>query len=274
MHPQAFLKTFWRMELRPQVFVAMTFAPQYQQRFDTVIAPAISAITVDAQRLTAYRVDLSKTGDSILTDIIDGIAHSQLVLADVSSVGKDSITGIPYRNGNVMYEVGIALACRHPSEVLLVRDDEDKFLFDVSSVPHMKIDFTDPGNAVVLLREELLARFRERMLLHDARMDLAIAGLSNDEATMLKMVADQAPGRVWGRPNTGSVDFFGMASLPRLLDKQLIRAMGQFEEGHPAYAATPLGSVVAQLVKTGLRQFKADPKPNERDEGTTGVAAA
>ena len=78
-------------------------------------------------------MDLSKTGDSILTDIVDGIAHSQLVPADVSTIGKDSVTGTPYRNGNVMYEVGIALACRHPSEVLLVRDDEDTFPFTVGA---------------------------------------------------------------------------------------------------------------------------------------------
>jgi hypothetical protein len=95
-----------------------------------VIAPGISGITYGTERLKPYRVDLSKSGDSILTDIVDGIAHSQLVLADVSTIGKDSVSGVPYRNGNVLYEVGIALACRHPSEVLLARDDEDKFLFD------------------------------------------------------------------------------------------------------------------------------------------------
>ena len=266
MHPQAFLKTFWRMELRPQVFVAMSFAPQYQHRFDTVVAPAVSSIPYGSERLTAYRVDLSKTGDSIVTDIVDGIAHSQLVLADVSTVGKDSVTGIPYRNGNVMYEVGVALACRHPSEVLLVRDDEDKFLFDVSSVPHMKIDFTNTGAAIDSLRDALLARLSERQFLYDARVELAVAGLSNDEATMLRSVADYSPATAWGRPNTGSVDFFGMAAIPRLLDKQLIRVVGQFEEGHPAYVATPLGRVVAQIVKTKLRHFKAAPKPEAGTE--------
>jgi hypothetical protein len=71
------------MELRPQVFVAMSFAPQYQSRFDTVFVPAISSITYGSERLIAYRVDFSKTGDSIVTDIVDGIAHSQLVLTDV-----------------------------------------------------------------------------------------------------------------------------------------------------------------------------------------------
>jgi hypothetical protein len=90
MHPQAFLKTFWRMELQPQVFVAMSFDMQYQSRFKEVIEPAIGQLKVGKDTLTAYRVDLSKTGDSILTNIVDGIAHSQLVLADVSTVGKDS----------------------------------------------------------------------------------------------------------------------------------------------------------------------------------------
>ncbi|MEP6932569.1 MAG: hypothetical protein ABI988_01295, partial [Nitrospirota bacterium] len=88
MHPQAFLKTFWRMEFRPQVFVAMSFAPQYQSRYDSVIAPAIDRVIHGTERLKPYRVDLSKSGDSILTDIVDGIAHSQLVLADVSTIGK------------------------------------------------------------------------------------------------------------------------------------------------------------------------------------------
>lgn len=263
MHPQAFLKTFWRTELRPQVFVAMSFASQYQSRYDSVIAPAISSLTHGTERLKPYRVDLSKSGDSILTDIVDGIAHSQLVLADVSTIGKDSVTGIPYRNGNVLYEVGIALACRHPSEVLLVRDDEDKFLFDVSSIPHMKIDFTNTVAAVNELKEALQARFRERQLAYDARVELAIASLSNDEATMLKSVADYPPNTVWGRPNTGSVDFFGMAAIPRLLDKQLIRVVGQFEKEHLAYATTPLGRVVVEIIKAGLHPFKADPKPEQ-----------
>jgi hypothetical protein len=82
MHPHAFLKTFWRLELRPQVFVAMSFADAYAERFDKIIAPAIAAVPFGTVRLSPYRVDSSKSGDSILTDIVDGSAHSQLVLAD------------------------------------------------------------------------------------------------------------------------------------------------------------------------------------------------
>ena len=71
------------------------------------------------------------------------------------------MTGDPYRNSNVMYELGIALACRHPSEVLLVRDDQDKFLFDVSTIPHVTLNFTDKSKASKELAEHLLARIQE-----------------------------------------------------------------------------------------------------------------
>jgi hypothetical protein len=266
MHPQAFLKTFWRMELRPQVFVAMSFSPQYQPRFDSVIRPAIEGIKLGGQSLKAFRVDISKTGDSILTDIVDGIAHSQLVLADVSTIGKDAVTGIPYRNGNVMYEVGLALACRHPSEVLLVRDDDDKFLFDVSSVPHKRINFVNVSGAAAELQEELLARLREQQHVQDIRVQLAIAGLSKEEAGVLKSIADYPPTAAWGhrKSNLGT-----MTAYPRLLEKEIIRLVAQFEEGHPAYVLTPLGRVVAKHVATSLRRLKSDSKLDKATEGAS-----
>lgn len=258
MHPNVFLKTFWRTEIKPQVFVAMSFSDRYQSRFDNVIAPAISAIAVDGVQLKPYRVDLSKSGDSILTDIMEGIAHSQMVVADVSAVGKDSVTGDSYRNGNVMYEVGIALACRLPQEILLIRDDDDKFLFDVSTIPHMRLDFTNTTQARERLHNEIKARLSERDYTNDARVQMAISSLSFEEAEILRGLAELQPGQVWGRaePLTqGGIDFVSMAAIPRLLDKQLIRVVGKYAD-QPAYVPTPLGQVVANLVKTGLRQLK------------------
>lgn len=32
MHPNVFLKTFWQMEVKPQVFVAMNFHESYDER--------------------------------------------------------------------------------------------------------------------------------------------------------------------------------------------------------------------------------------------------
>jgi hypothetical protein len=234
----------------------MSFAPQYVTRFKQVIAPAIQTLTVENNRLEPYRVDISKTGDSILTDISDGIAHSRLVLADVSSIGKDSVTGDSYRNSNVMYELGIALACRHPSEVLLMRDDHDKFLFDVSTIPHVTLDFTDISKARKELGELLLARIHEQRFVNDARVQIAIASLSAEEITLLKQMKDYAPTMVWGREVKGLANWYGLATS-RLLDKGVIKLAGEFEGNKPAFSFTPFGYIVHQSVNLGLPKFKA-----------------
>lgn len=266
MHPQAFLQTLWRMELRPQVFVAMSFEDRYQSRFDEVLAPAIRGITINEKQLEPYRVDLSKSGDSILSEIVDGIAHAELVLADVSTVGKDSVTGRPYRNGNVMYEVGIALACRQPAEVLLVRDDRDPFLFDVSTVPHMHIDFAEKESASAALQQALRTRLRERDLTKDVRVQKAVASLSIEETNELRYAADLPPDGVWTKKDTGVIDFHAMEAIPRLLDKGVIRVVGMAQWGFPAYALTPLGRVVAGVVKTSLRSVRFEVPPAQVDK--------
>ena len=273
MHPQTFLKTFWRLEMRQTVFVAMSFAPQYQTRFDAVLAPAIRSITIGGVALEPHRVDISKNGDSILTEISDGIAHSRLVLADVSSIGKDSVTGRPYRNANVLYEVGLALACRHSSEVLLIRDDHDDFLFDVSTIPHKTIDFTNIESARTILIQELLGRLKEQKFHLDARVQNAVHSLSAEEVTLLKQTKNYTAATVWGQEVKGIANWFGDA-VQRLLDKGLIKLMGEFDENKPAFAFTPLGAVVHQMINNGLRQFKADAPPEPQVAQASSVTQA
>jgi hypothetical protein len=266
MHPNSFLKTFWRGELRPQVFVAMSFDPKYQSRFDEVIKPAVQAIRINDAPLEPYRVDLSKSGDSILTDIVDGIAHSQLILADVSTIGKDSVTGLPYRNANVMYEVGIALACRQSSEVLLVRDDHDKFLFDVSTVPHMTMNFTDAIAAKALIAEGISQRIAERKMIDDARVERITAGLTLEELNFIN--------KNWKKFDTTSVfgftheNLFTHLTTSKLLEKQVLKVIGQFDTGSPACQFTKIGAAVALRVSTKLQQYilRESPEPSKPTE--------
>ena len=114
---------------------------------------------------------------------------------------------------------------------------------------------------------------RERTYLQDARVELAIAGLTGGEIAILKGLADSGPGRIWGLKQEGNVG--GMVSIPRLLDKHILRVVGEFEAGDPGCVLTPLGQVVAQVVKSRLRKFKADSpqaavqeaKPTEQQAG-------
>jgi hypothetical protein len=242
----------------------MSFAGPYEERFQKIIRPAIEEIDVRKEKLRANRVDLSKSGDSILTDIMDGIAHSELVLVDVSTVGNDTKTGERYRNGNVMYELGLALACRQPSEVLLIRDDQDKFLFDVSTIPHKHMDFTDPEEAKAGLKEELHSRFRERNHLRDARILLAVAALTGQERNILNAFSAYGAEQTFWLQNSG---FGTIAGLPRLLDKQLITTAGVTDDGQAMFRWTRLGYVIANNLESLVPTHTLE-KPDEESAET------
>lgn len=252
MHPNIYLRTFWGSAFRRSVFVAMSFAEPYHRRFKEIIEPAIHAVTYRGDTLKAERVDLSKTGDSILTDIIDGIAHSAMILADVSIVGYDAKTGQSYRNGNVMYEVGLALACRQSAEVLLIRDDHDRFLFDVSTVPHKHLDFSDSEKARTILSEEIAARLREIDHVRDARISVAVATLTGIERQLVVAFARYGMEQTFWLKKSSLVI---MASLTRLLDKQLIRTAGITNDNHAMFKWTELGRTLADKIEQLLPTF-------------------
>lgn len=246
MHPNIYLRTFWRSTFSNSVFVAMGFADPYKKRFKEVIEPAIENITYRGQNLKANRVDLSQTGDSILTDINHGIAHSKMVLADVSVIGYDSKTGDSYRNGNVMYEVGLALACRQSSEVLLIRDDNDRFLFDVSTVPHKHLDFADPEKACISLKEEIENRLKEIDYVRDTRIRLAVATLTGIERQIIATFSKNAMDKTFWLTKES---LFLATAIPRLLDKQIFITAGITHDGHAMYRWTEIGKIIADNIE-------------------------
>ena len=106
--------------------------------------------------------------------------------ADVSTVRTDKATGKPYRNGNVMYEVGLALACRNPEEVLILRDDQDQLLFDLSTIPHMRVDFTDHAAAKTEIHDAIVDRLTERKVLNDAQVEIAASSVTDSELNIIE----------------------------------------------------------------------------------------
>lgn len=277
MYPNLFLSNFWSMDIRPEVFVAMSFADIYKSRYADVIAPAIESLEVDGSRLKPFRVDQSKTGDSILSEIVDGIAHCQLFVADVSTVGHDSKTGDAFRNGNVMYEVGLALAARQSSEVLLIRDDRDRFLFDVSTIPHMQLDFTDAVKARAALGDELQKRLDERDLINDARVRRAVTSLSHEEIDLLRSLTIRTP-RVTFTVGPKGFGLRAMEGVNRLLDKHVIATSTVYDDGQPGYRLTPLGCAVASRLGPApadqSRTSETAPSHMEDDSGTDPASRA
>ena len=152
MYPRQFLDTFWSPEIRDQVFVAISFDKIFQSIYDEVIEPACA---IDCG-LPPVRVDYRRGGDSIITEILDGIAHSRLIIAEISTQRKHDPRS---RNGNVMWEVGVAHAFRQPDEVILLRKDDDRLLFDIGPIRVHKYDAKDLEGA----RGELSRIIRDRV---------------------------------------------------------------------------------------------------------------
>lgn len=269
MHPNAFLKTLWRTEALDQVFVAMSFEQRFKERFEQVIKPAIESRPLSGIMLRAYRVDNSKTGDSILVDIVDGIAHSRLVLADVSVIDEGRYTQTPIRNGNVMYEVGVALACRNPSEVLLIRDDTKGFLFDVSTIPHMQVDFSDHDAAINSLRGALSDRLTETKLLDDARVKLAVQTLTQHELEVLRNLAQLEPNqcRDMALPGLGQLSLPLQRGVDGLIGKGCIKSVAvNTETGTVFYALNAFGYGLAKAAEGTLAKVQPQPKKEDSEE--------
>ncbi len=119
----------------------MSFDKQFDARWEKVIARGIGAVQVNGVPLQPYRVDVRKVSDSILTEILGNISNCRLIFADVTAYTE--INGRAIRNGNVMYEVGLAHAARLPEEVILFRSDDAPLLFDVANV---RVNKYDPDN--------------------------------------------------------------------------------------------------------------------------------
>ncbi|MGD2117411.1 MAG: hypothetical protein PVG66_03565 [Chromatiales bacterium] len=245
----------------------MSFEDRFNARFENVIKPAIEENEIGGRKLKAYRVDLSRSGESILTEISNGIAHCFLFLADVSTIDHLRFSDKPARNSNVLYEVGIALACRTSEEVLLVRDDSDPLIFDTSSVPHITIDFEDQKKAKEEIQSLLEDRAKERKIIEDARVLSSLSHLSPGDLDLLMGLFKLAPSQ-----STDLRRYIGenkMLSIPtanalgNLLRLDLAIGHAITEDRSLTYKLTDIGRAVAD------RFQKLVQKKKENDENKT-----
>lgn len=268
MFPSTYLSLFPAFPKNNKVFVAMSFDSRFDHRYTSVIEPALRAIKVNDQNLEPYRLDTRTISDSILTEILSGISSSRFVFADVSTIEK--VDDRPIRNGNVMYEVGIAHAVRQPEEVLLFRSDKDQILFDVANV---RLNRYAPDEAPEIARERITKSAINSLNELDLKKILAIqqaADTLDNPSWMLLIEAHAAKnishpeGRTMGQIlGTAS----RVASIQRLLDIGAIKASyltvtpEVYEELKTAtanfltYECTAFGS---ELFNEGVRRIGLD----------------
>jgi hypothetical protein len=169
MYPINYFALFPPFPREHKVFVAMSFDPRFNSRWVDVIAPAIRAVSGNNVPLEPYRVDTRRVSDSILTEILGGVSNHRLVFADITSISH--LDGRPIRNGNVMYEVGLAHAIRLPEEVLLFRSDSDPLLFDVANI---RLNIYDPDGKPEDARQKVRDVIIEALREVDLKRNLAV----------------------------------------------------------------------------------------------------
>ncbi len=102
-------------EERPKAFVLMPFSPLMDQVYSALIKPAL-----DAAGYVASRADSDLNQVAIMRDVVSGIQHAQLVVADMTG-----------RNANVFYELGLAHGLQKP--VILLAQSTADIPFDLGA---------------------------------------------------------------------------------------------------------------------------------------------
>jgi hypothetical protein len=194
MYPNSYFSLFPPFPRGNSVFVAMSFDPRFDARWDKVIAPGVARVRLaSGQSLDAHRVDLRKTGDSVLTDILQGISSCCAFLADISTIGF--LRKRPIRNANVLYEVGLAQAVLPPEQTVLLRSDDDALLFDLMNVRVLRYDpDANPETAKGLVSQAVSQSLRET----DLRRSLTVRRIAEmlDVYCLLELIVGSQDGLI------------------------------------------------------------------------------
>ncbi len=252
MYPSAFFGLFPPFPREERAFVAMSFDARFDPRWRDVIAPAVRAVLVNEKPLDPHRVDLRKVGDSILTEILDGIARCRVFLADITTIGE--MGGRAVRNANVMYEVGLAHAVRQAEEVLLFRSDDRELLFDITNV---RVHRYDPDGSPESARQFVTDTIVESLREVDLKKGLAVRRAAESLDFPSWMALLEARGRPFHHPATRTMGqaLGGIAraqAIGRLLEARALQA--EFVRATPELVKDNEGPA-ERLVKYRITSF-------------------
>ena len=246
MHPRDFLDSYWRTGVRDSAFIAMPFHSEFSPIWDDALRPAIEQDLRPS--LKAERVDASILSGSIIMEILDGIAHSRVVVADISIAQEGGWKG--QRNGNVMYEVGIAHACRQSTEVLLLRSDSEDINFDLAGIRVHSYDRSD----VAATRERFARLIADTLDQIDHTKGLQVQkAVDALDADALKFIKSWGKSSCFHGPEPGNmgevlISITKAAALSRLQSLGIVRCEPAHPSGKPAFFWTEFGKAIVARV--------------------------
>lgn len=234
----------------------MSFHSRFDARWRNVLVPAVRHVVVNGTPLEPHRVDLRKASDSVLTEILEGIARCRFFLADITVVGE--LDGRPVRNGNVLYEIGLAHATRLPEEVALLRSDHQELLFDVMNVRVLEYDPDGaPAAAQTLVSDAIVQSLRELDLARSLSVRRAAESL--DVHSWFLLLEAHAAGQLHHPPVRTMRDALGgitrRQAIDRLLETGAFRA--EIVKLTPELLAGPPEPPIERLVAYKVTEFGA-----------------
>ena len=239
MYPREYFDTYWRAELRDEVFVAMSFADEFMSAWTDIIRPAVEEDLNDL-KLKAHRVDATKISGSIIAEIMDGIAHARVVLGEISTMSTGN------RNANVMYEVGLAHALRQAEEVVLIRRDDARINFDIASIRVHRYWPEDAARSRELISGTIRECIQEVDLRKGLKVQQAVESLDDACLGLIEQFHRQPSFGFQQQKTMGEV----LTAVPvrlavfKLLELGIVRSDTQIRQHLYAYHWTPFGKMV------------------------------
>jgi len=218
VYPATFFGLFPPFPRDNRAFVAMSFDARFKSRWENVIHPAIGRVHANGIPLDPYRVDLGKASDSILTEILDSISRCRVFIADITEIGE--LDGNAIRNANVLYEVGLAHAVRSPEEVILIRSDKKRIMFDITQV---RVHDYDPDGSPDAARDKLASTIVDSLKEVDLKKQLAVrrGAQSLDFHSWMVLMEANSKGPIY-HPETRTMgQVLGGSSRTRAISKLL-----------------------------------------------------
>ena len=180
------------------------------------------------------------------------------MLADISALSKPEGDYVP-RNGNVMYELGIAHAVESPDKVLIVKDDEERVIFDLTSIPHNVINFDDVDSAKEEVGKLIVDRINEGQRIFDFKLKAYTTSMSLGEFDQLKSLRACPTGKIMDvRASVGEEQLVPLQvqqGIVGLLKASCVQAHHITDSDYPWYSLTERGEKLCRLL--GLEE------PNE-----------
>lgn len=249
MYPREYFDTYWRGDLRNEIFVIMSFADEFQPIWLEAIKPAISEDMIGHP--FAHRVDATVLASSIITEILDGIAHAKLIFAEISVCTAGHWQG--QRNGNVMYELGLAHALRPAQELVVVRSDHAEINFDIAGTKVQSYDRSNLLEARRSFAQLLNGAVSELDRVKQLKVTQAVESLDADTLDLMgrcgkgdyfSVTRANTMGEIMSQIGAGTKD-----AVRLLLALAIVRFDANVSAGAYAYHWTDFGKAVLTRLK-------------------------